>query len=156
MATTKVRAMRDADVPQVAAIEAGAFSDPWPASAFEDLLDRSYARLRVAVDDGGTVLGYCVLLRAADEGEIANIATASTARGQGIGGRLLDDALTSADGSGTRAVFLEVRVSNAAARGLYGSRGFQEVGSRRGYYQNPDEDALVLRRLHPDSRVQGP
>jgi len=44
------------------------------------------------------------------------------------------------------AVYLEVRDSNARARGLYRSRGFEEVGRRRGYYQHPVEDAIVLRR----------
>jgi len=42
-------------------------------------------------------------------------------------------------------VFLEVRESNAAARSLYGERGFEPVGTRRAYYRNPVEDALVLR-----------
>jgi ribosomal-protein-alanine N-acetyltransferase len=48
--------------------------------------------------------------------------------------------------SGVRALYLEVRDSNSAARALYASRGFDMVGRRRGYYQRPQEDALVLRR----------
>ena len=47
---------------------------------------------------------------------------------------------------GVRALYLEVRDSNAAARALYGSLGFTQVGRRRGYYQHPTEDALLLRR----------
>jgi [ribosomal protein S18]-alanine N-acetyltransferase len=43
-------------------------------------------------------------------------------------------------------VWLEVRPSNAAARRLYESRGFQLIGRRRGYYRAPVEDALVMRR----------
>jgi len=46
-----------------------------------------------------------------------------------------------------RTAFLEVRESNDAARGLYGSRGFSEIGRRRGYYRRPVEDALVMRRV---------
>jgi ribosomal-protein-alanine N-acetyltransferase len=138
------------DVPRVADIEEQAFSDAWPASAFRDLLGRAYARLRVAQDASATVQGYCVLLRAADEGEIANICTAPEVRGRGVGGRLLDDALAAADGSAVAAVYLEVRTSNLAARGLYESRGFRMVGRRRSYYQQPTEDALVLRRSHPE------
>ena len=138
------------DVPRVADIEEQAFSDAWPASAFRDLLGRAYARLRVAQDASATVQGYCVLLRAADEGEIANICTAPEVRGRGVGGRLLDDALAAADGSAVAAVSLEVRTSNLAARGLYESRGFCMVGRRRSYYQQPTEDALVLRRSHPE------
>ncbi|MCE2902416.1 MAG: ribosomal protein S18-alanine N-acetyltransferase [Gemmatimonas sp.] len=136
-------------VAAVARIEASAFSDPWPASAFSELLERAYARLRVAVTDDGTLCGYCVLLRAADEGEIANIATEPSVRQQGVAGRLLDDALAAADANGAASVYLEVRVSNEAARALYASRGFRQVGRRRGYYDRPAEDALVLRRTRP-------
>lgn len=149
-----LRDMRETDVEAVAAIEAQSFSDAWPVTAFRDLLGREYARMRVAVDDSGAVQGYCVLLRAADEGEIANICTAPAVRGQGIGGVLLDDALTTADASAVAAVYLEVRTSNLAARGLYESRGFRMVGRRRSYYQHPTEDALVLRRTLP--AVVGP
>ena len=141
-----VRDMQTGDLTAVAAIEAASFGDAWPLSAFADLLTRSYARLRVAVDAAGAVCGYCVLLRAADEGEIANIATHPARRGQGLGGRLLDDALAEADAGGAAAIFLEVRDSNVAALALYTGRGFVQVGRRRRYYQHPTEDALVMRR----------
>ncbi|MFN5583601.1 ribosomal protein S18-alanine N-acetyltransferase [Gemmatimonas sp.] len=145
----QVRTMVEADVPAVATIEVASFSDAWPGSAFDELLRCDYARLRVAVSASGEVVGYCVLTRAADEGEIANICTAPAVRGTGVGGLLLDDALGAADAGGTESVYLEVRVSNAAARGLYESRGFAPAGRRRGYYQQPTEDALVLRRARP-------
>ncbi len=144
-----IRAMHASDVRAVAAIEKSAFSDPWPAEAFDSLIGRSHARLQVAVDRVGEIRGYCVLIRALDEGEIANIATSLEARGQGVGGALLDDALAYADAHGISSLFLEVRVSNDAARALYSARGFSQVGRRRGYYQRPDEDALVLRRTGP-------
>lgn len=141
--------MTQADVESVASIEAQAFSDPWPANAFAMLLRRSHARLQLAVNAEGHIVGYCVLLIALDEREIANICVAPDARGQGIAGLLLDEALSSADDTLAFAVFLEVRESNTPARRLYASRGFRMVGRRRGYYQHPDEDALVLRRDRP-------
>jgi len=145
-----LRRARVADVPSMAVIESGAFSDPWPASAFQALMARDYVITTVAVDDGGSVRGYCVLLRAADEAEIANIATEPSARRQGVARRLLAHALDIARAEEIHAVFLEVRVSNRAAQGLYGSLGFEAVGRRKRYYQYPDEDALVLRcTLHP-------
>ena len=45
----------------------------------------------------------------------------------------------------TDAIVLEVRESNFGARSMYASRGFEEVGRRRDYYDDPREDALVLR-----------
>jgi len=149
--TVAVRDMTPDDVSPVAAIEAATFSDAWAPSAFTHLLARSFARLRVATTADGAVLGYCILLRAADEGEIANICAAPAVRGQGLGGVLLDDALEAADAAGTAAVYLEVRTSNVVARALYEGRGFSLVGRRTGYYQHPTEDALVLRRTHPES-----
>lgn len=140
-----LRAMRPTDVQAVAAIEAQAFSDPWPASAFDDLLRHPYARLRVAIDEHDAVLAYTAVLRALDEAELANIATAPEARRRGLAAALLDDALTTLGDEGVASMFLEVRESNVAARALYASRGFRAVGRRRGYYRLPDEDALVLR-----------
>jgi ribosomal-protein-alanine N-acetyltransferase len=134
------------DVPEMASIEALAFSDPWPASSFHELLAHPFSRMATATDEAGGIVGYCIILRAADEAEIANIATAPGARRRGIGARLLDEAITAVESAGGVAMFLEVRESNTAARALYASRGFAAVGRRRGYYRHPVEDALVLRR----------
>ena len=83
---------------------------------------------------------------AADEGEIANLAVTPAAWGAGVGRALLDAALEEGRRRGVSAVYLEVRDSNERARGLYRSRGFEEIGRRRGYYARPVEDAIVLRR----------
>ncbi|MES2522321.1 MAG: ribosomal protein S18-alanine N-acetyltransferase [Gemmatimonadota bacterium] len=145
-----------ADVGSMARIEGEAFSDPWPASAFSGLLDVAHAMITVAVDARDEPVGYCVLLAAADEGEIANIAVVPSLRGQGVGARLLDHALQSAQHVGIRSVYLEVRTSNHAARDLYASRGFVAVGRRQAYYRNPLEDALVLRRDDVTSPLVSP
>ena len=81
-----------------------------------------------------------------DEAEIANLAVEPAARRSGAGRLLLDSALGEAAARGVRTVYLEVRESNEAARSLYASRGFDEIGRRRAYYAHPREDALVLRR----------
>ena len=103
------------------------------------------ARGEASVGEGG-VVGYVVAWLVVDEAEVANIAVASEARGLGVGARLLDDALDAARRHGATTVYLEVRDSNAAARALYASRGFQQIGRRRHYYRKPVEDALVMRR----------
>jgi len=149
LSSVTLRGVTPGDVPAIAAIEARAFSDPWPASAFLELLERPHARLRGAFDANGTLCGYCVLLHVMDEGEIANIAVAPERRRRGIAARLLDDALEAAREMGLAALFLEVRMSNDAARNLYDSRGFEPVGRRRAYYREPLEDALVLRWERP-------
>jgi ribosomal-protein-alanine N-acetyltransferase len=141
-----IRPSAAADVAAMAGIESAAFSDPWPMSSFRDLLVHPFSRMATATDAEGAVIGYCIMLQAADEAEIVNIATVPWRQRQGIGAQLLDDALAAAAVAGVVAMFLEVRESNRAARALYASRGFVAVGRRRSYYRNPVEDALVLRR----------
>jgi ribosomal-protein-alanine N-acetyltransferase len=141
-----------ADVPAIIDIERRAFTDPWSANAFREALDhpavffvcaRQQPRAR---GDVSKVAGYVVAWFVADEGEIANLAVDPTGWGGGIGQALLDAALAEGARRGAAAIYLEVRDSNHRARRLYQSRDFEEVGRRRGYYQRPVEDAIVLRR----------
>jgi ribosomal-protein-alanine N-acetyltransferase len=141
-----------ADLPAIRVIETQAFTDPWSERSFREAMDHPAVYFACARRDGGEVDGYVVAWFAADQGEIANLAVAPTGWGMGIGKALLDGALDEAARKGIEAVFLEVRDSNDRARRLYQSRGFEEVGRRRGYYRHPDEDAIVLRRvMSPDS-----
>jgi ribosomal-protein-alanine N-acetyltransferase len=144
-----VRAADARDLPAVIAIECDAFSDPWPASAFAEAIAAEHMHFVVATA-GGAVVAYLIGWFAGGDGEIANIAVAADARGHGIGGRLLDEALALAWERGSVTVHLEVRASNLPAQGLYGSRGFVPVGRRQGYYREPLEDAIVLRRTRDD------
>ena len=94
--------------------------------------------------------GYAVLWCIQDQGELANIAVAPQLRDLGLGGYLLDRMAEEASRRGVESLYLEVRVSNARARAMYASRGFQEIGVRRDYYEKPREDARVLmKRLTP-------
>ncbi len=142
-----IRSAGPADLESVAAIELACFaSDPWPQQSFESFLDRPGVDFLVAEDprrEAG-VAGYAVLIRVGDEAELLNLAVAGDSRRDGIGRALLDKVLALAAGQGVRTVYLEVRESNAAARGLYQAYGFVEVGNRRGYYQRPVESALIL------------
>ena len=78
--------------------------------------------------------------------DILTIHTMPQLRGQGLAGCLLKAFISYAHGRGCPHITLEVRVGNAAARALYLKHGFTEVAVRRGYYQYPREDALVLTR----------
>jgi len=139
-----LRAARAEDVDAVLEIERAAFGDPWSRSAFVDLIGDPRVAYLVA-DVAGDVRGYIVAWYVLDEGEIGNLAVHDSARRQGIGARLLDGAIAAVRASDVDSLYLEVRDSNAAARALYASRGFAEVGRRRDYYRRPKEDALVLR-----------
>jgi ribosomal-protein-alanine N-acetyltransferase len=140
------------DLPGITAIENMAFSDPWSPRAFYDAIENPlfyFACARAASDQ---ILGYVVAWFVAGEGEISNIAVDPKAWGGGVGRALLNSALEEGRERSAGAVYLEVRESNARARALYDSTGFEEVGRRKGYYRRPVEDAIMLRRtMDPDA-----
>ena len=145
--TAAIRTATSDDLSQVAAIERDSFGDPWPERSFGELLrSRAAIFLIATVADTKAVAGYVIALTVADQAEILNLAVARSDRRQGFGGELLDAGISAVEARGAREVFLEVRESNKAALGLYGSRGFAALARRSRYYRNPVEDALVLRR----------
>jgi ribosomal-protein-alanine N-acetyltransferase len=135
-----------ADLPDVVALERACYSDPWPASAFAVLPDNPRVYFAVARGLQGRVIGYVIGWFVVDEGELANLAVAPGDRRQGTGRALLHAMIADAMARGTKELYLEVRESNAAARRLYHSLEFEEVGRRKAYYRSPAEDALILRR----------
>ena len=133
---------------QITAMEQQCFADPWSLQNFIDAVNNACTAVWAALD-GGTVLGYVVCFCAADEAEICNIAADPDRRRQGIGALLLQTAL---DAHPEADFFLEVRVSNTAARALYEKHGFQELGIRPDYYENPRENAIIMKRGAPACR----
>jgi ribosomal-protein-alanine N-acetyltransferase len=141
-----IAAAEPGDLAEVVAMERACYSDPWAPSAFSGLHENPAVHFAVARTEArGAVAGYVVAWFVGDEGELANLAIDPGLRRRGIGGALLDSVLRDATARGVRTLYLEVRESNAAARKLYASREFVEVGRRRGYYRSPQEDALILR-----------
>jgi ribosomal-protein-alanine N-acetyltransferase len=79
-----------------------------------------------------------------DECHIANVTVAPEARGRSVGEFLVEGILADAHRRGAIRATLEVRISNAAAIGLYEKCGFTSVAMRRKYYPDNGEDALVM------------
>lgn len=140
-----VRLMTESDLTAVMTIEKAAFSSPWTLSTFAGLLHRDNTRLWVA-ETAGRVVAYAATWIVADQAELGDIAVEAGLRDRGIGTTLLETVLSEMEAVGVRELFLEVRVSNEAAQRLYARHGFEQVGRRPGYYSEPREDALVLRR----------
>ncbi len=138
-----VRGGRKRDLPAVVEIEAAAFSRPWCMDTFADILRRPEADLLVAAD-ADAVVGYAVLLRAAGEAELANLAVSPLHRNRGVGEELLAQASRTLLNQGVRRLYLAVRVSNTGAISLYERFGFRRIGVHRSYYRDPAEDARVL------------
>jgi len=136
--------MRTSDVEVVVGIETEAFSSPWKSETFAGLLGRDTVELIVMADEKEGVIGYAVLWCILDQGELANVALTPGHRGVGLGSHLLRHVLRMAAERGVRKLFLEVRASNQQALDLYDRFHFVEVGLRRGYYNDPQEDARVM------------
>lgn len=140
----EVRVATERDLDAVATIERALFADPWSRRSFGGLLGASNVVLLVAAA-GEAVVGYAVVLLAAPESELANLAVTRLVQRRGVGRRLLAAGIAAACERGCGEMFLEVRASNAAAIALYESVGFRAVGRRSRYYAQPTEDAVLMR-----------
>lgn len=138
-----VRPMTMDDCEQVAAIEAASFSMPWSLKAFTDTLVRENFRYFVA-EEAGEILGYCGFLYVLDEAEILNVCVKASARRQGVGKQMMTVLIDEAAKLEVAVLYLEVRESNRAARGLYESLGFVENGIRKNFYEQPVEHAVLM------------
>ena len=146
--TALLRPAAEADLNEVVRIERSCFADPWSEESFRRLLAGDPAIFQVLVlPPENRIAGYVIAFAIGGDAELLNVAVEPQSRGKGFAGQMLDAVLIELGGRGVRAAYLEVRESNTAARGLYGSRGFKEIGRRNHYYRRPVEDALVMRRI---------
>lgn len=141
----RIAHMTSEHVPQVAALEKVCFSDPWSEKSVASELENSLSCWLVALD-GETVAGYVGSQTVMDETDMMNIAVHPDFRRQGVARALILALIRELKKRGSHCLTLEVRASNDPARALYESLGFAHVGTRRNYYQNPKEDALILRK----------
>ncbi len=140
-----IQPMTESDIDEILDIEQKSFPKPWTRGMFESELrnhvSSSYT-LKVSVNGGRRVAAYIVYWMVHGEAHILNIAVRPEWRRRGLARSLLDASLDRMRNHLIYEVFLEVRVSNIAARELYKSFGFKESYERKGYYG--DEDAIVM------------
>ena len=122
---------------EVAAAEKEIFSDPWTYASLSSYLESSVQKSYVATEEN-EVVGYLLATSLLGEGEILRIAVKEKARKKGVAKALFSHFLPDLD-----SVFLEVRSQNTAARCLYEALGFQQTGTRKNYYKNPQDDAVL-------------
>jgi ribosomal-protein-alanine N-acetyltransferase len=135
--------MTEEDIEQVSEIEKATFSLPWSAQAFKDSINRTDTIYLVACEED-TIVGYCGLWNIVNEGNINNVAVALKYRGQQIGFKMLTKLIELGNEQNIEAYTLEVRKSNEAAIKLYQKLGFNNVGIRKNFYDNPKEDAIIM------------
>jgi ribosomal-protein-alanine N-acetyltransferase len=137
----------EADVEGVMAVERASFTNPWTRDMYLAELEHvAIAHFLVLRAREGSIGGFCSYWVVADELHVNNLAIHPDLRRQGAASALLRAVLADGVARGAATALLEVRRSNEAARQLYQRFGFQLAATRRSYYSNPVEDALVLAR----------
>ncbi len=136
--------MRRRHLKGVMAIERQVYPRPWSPNLFVSEMSEPRNRAYLVARLGREVVGYAGLMSYGDEAHVTTIAVHPEHQRAKIGTRLLWELLGRARDTGARAVSLEVRVSNWGAQRLYGRFGFRPVGVRKNYYQETNEDALVM------------
>ena len=143
-APLEIRRLTYADLPQVIAIERRAFPTPWSLAMFVLELSKP-GGICLAARRDGTLVGYLICSRYDTVWHIMNIAVDPDRRRTGIATALLLELLQRVGDQNARYT-LEVRMSNAGAIRLYERFGFRTAGTRRRYYQDNGEDALIMWR----------
>lgn len=139
----EIRRARADDASAIVKMEEEYFADPWSQKDVFSYISTEGGMCFVAERDGA-IIAYVIGRIVAPEGEIYRIAVKESERGRGVGYRLLSYATKTERGRGLEALFLEVREENVPARRLYSSFGFREISMRKNYYQNPQDNAIVM------------
>lgn len=141
--------MIPADLPRVADIEQRAIPAPWALAQLQEEIDAANSMALVA-EDGESLCGYAFYRVCPPECELLHVVVAPQWRQQNVASSLLRQGFTALSHLGCTDCYLEVRQSNLAARSLYERMGFFQTGTRKQYYHQPDEDALLLSRYLND------
>jgi ribosomal-protein-alanine N-acetyltransferase len=136
--------MRRRHLRSVLRIEAQVYPRPWSLSLFVSELALRTSRAYFVARVDGSLAGYAGMMFAGEDAHVTTIAVDPDLHRHKIGTRLLLQLAREAVVRGARHLTLEVRVSNAAAQGLYRRFGFRPAGVRKNYYVETNEDALVM------------
>lgn len=144
MSEVAFRAMTPADLEAVADLTRRADPFGWTLRNFSDAHASGNTLTVLTVD--GVTSGIAAVMHVLDESELLEIAVQPAMQGRGYGKALLAQAIALARRNGAVRMFLEVRESNARARKMYTSFGFEETGRRKNYYptENGREDAILM------------
>ena len=138
-----IEEMNEADIDRFAEIDQKCFTVPWSRKAFEDEFKNSIAVYFAARNDDECI-GYAGFWNVSGEGDITNVAVVEEHRRSGVGSMLIEAVLERAKQLNIEIMTLEVRQSNYKAQGLYKKYGFEVIGTRKRYYSDNNEDALIM------------
>lgn len=135
--------MASEHVSSLAQIEKQCFSTPWSENSLAEEIENPNARFFVALC-GEHVAGYIGAHNIVGEVYITNVAVNPSYRRQGVATKLIELLVEISRAENAEFITLEVRENNASAQALYEKQGFQVVGKRKAFYENPREDAILM------------
>ena len=142
MSEITVKKAEQCHVPQIAEIEKKSIPQPWSEAAFAAALEDEKA-VTLAAFCGDVLCGFITGVYLLDTADIYSVAVSENYRKKGVGKLLLEE-FFSALHDDVQAVNLEVRESNFPAIKLYEKTGFERVGLRKNFYQDPRENAVLM------------
>ena len=141
----QVVTMAEEHISALAQLERECFSDPWSEKALTEELRNPNAVFRVALIDG-EVAGYVGMLHVLDEGDICNVAVFDRFRRKGVASALIQHLVDYGVENQLSFITLEVRESNIGAQKFYETMGFETIGVRKNFYDNPKEHAILMNK----------
>ena len=145
MSEITVKKAEHCHVPQIAEIEKESIPQPWSEAAFAAALTDEKA-VTLAAFCGDVLCGFITGVYLLDTADIYSVAVSCEYRGKGIGKRLLKEFFDWLPDD-VKNVCLEVRESNLTAIKLYEKTGFERVGLRKNFYQDPRENAILMTKI---------
>ncbi len=136
--------MVHADIGPVLRIEGRSFPSTWPANAFVNEIDDNKLAFYYVGKIAGRIVAYGGIWVILEDSHVTTIAVDPDLRGKKLGEEMLIHLLDDAIARGASWITLEVRESNDIAQKLYRKYGFTTVSTRRGYYSDNNENALVM------------
>jgi ribosomal-protein-alanine N-acetyltransferase len=142
-----IRPADENDVKPITDMDKICFDLPWSeTSFFEEITGNSIAKYIVA-EIAGKIVGYAGIWIILDEGHITNVAVHPQFRRQGIAKALVSALIEISEAAGVKVYTLEVRASNKSAVSLYKYFNFEECGIRKEYYEDNNEDAIIMWKI---------
>ena len=130
------------DLTEIQALLLSGMNIKTPLATLAEELSRDDRDLQVLTDEDGGVVAWSAARILAGEAELFEIVVSVQCRRWGLGGQMLDSLISRLRIRGTECLHLEVRAGNLGAIALYESRGFIQVGLRRGYYSDGEDARL--------------
>ena len=135
--------MKASNLNDVLNVSSLSLKESWSRESLEKELSNPLAKYMVA-EVNNKVVGFAGLWAICNEGHITNIAVHPNYRGQGIGSKLVESLIENSSSWYINSLTLEVRAYNKIAQNLYKKYGFKEEGMRKHYYQDNNEDAIIM------------